>query len=335
MAIIDWKPLQDLFARHRHFVITSHVRPDCDALGSELGLAEILRRMGKQVTIVNADGIPPRLAFIDPYQQIRVLHRDVSVDQLETVEAFVVVDTSVWVQVGAMGDVLRATHCPIGVIDHHASDGEIDATVMCKDEHAEATGRLIVELARHLGVRLTPVMARPLFAAVATDTGWFRFPSTASSTFRVAGELLDAGAVPHEIYQMLYEQDTMARAKLRGIALDHLVIEQDGRLAYTYLLAEDFAKTAADRSETEDFVNMALTISGTEVAMLLSEQSNGQFRVSFRSRAGAIDCSVVAAQFHGGGHRAAAGATLDGPFPAARDALLNVVRSALTTRSNT
>lgn len=329
MSKTPWSSLHNLLSRQRSFLITSHVRPDCDALGSELGLAAILEQMGKQVTIVNADPVPPRLAFIDPHHRVRVLHRDVTIDELESVEVFIVVDTSAWVQVGAMADVLRATDCPIAVIDHHASDGEIDAAVMCKDEHAEATGRLIVDLARYLGVPLTPAMARPLFAAVSTDTGWFRFPSTASSTFRVAGELLEAGAVPHLIYRQLYEQESLGRAKLRGVTLNHLTLEQDGRLAFSYLLAEDFERTAARRSETEDFVNMALAIDGTEVAVLFSEQPDGQFRVSFRSRAGAIDCSAVAAPFGGGGHRAAAGATVAGPFPVACDAVLTAVRSAL------
>ncbi len=329
MQQIQWKPLKELIVAHAKFAITSHVRPDCDALGSALGLAAILESLGKQVTIVNADPVPPRLAFIDPAKQIRLLGQDVSTDELMAVDAFIVVDTSVWAQLGAMAEVLRATERPIAVIDHHASDGEIDAAVMCKDEHAEATGRLIVELARYLGVRLTPKMARPLFTAVATDTGWFRFPSTGSSTFRVAGELLDAGAVPHEIYRQLYEQDSLARAKLRGILLEHLTIERDGQLAFSYLLEDDFKKTAAVRSETEDFVNMALAIAGTKVALLLTEQPDGKFRVSFRSREGTIDCSQVAARFGGGGHRAAAGATVAGPLEHALKSVLEIVEAEL------
>lgn len=324
-----WQELIELIQRHTRFLITTHVRPDCDALGSALGLAYTLEALGKHTSIVIGDRVPERLAFIDPEQRIQSLVTDQAETMCENVEVFMVVDTSAWAQLGRMADILRSTACPIAVIDHHASDGEIQASVMCKDEHKEATGRLIVELTHALGTPLTAAAARSLFAALATDTGWFRFPSTDGGTMRTAGELIDNGAEPHEIYRCLYEQDTLSRAKLRGVTLDHLTIDNGGRLAYSFLLDSDFVATGADRSETEDFVNMGLAIAGTDVAVLLTEQPEGAFRVSFRSRTPQMDCSLVAAQFGGGGHRAAAGATVDGPLDTARRRVLKAVRAAL------
>jgi phosphoesterase RecJ-like protein len=168
-----------------------------------------------------------------------------------------------------------------------------------------------------------------LFAALATDTGWFRFPSTRPVTFACAGELVRAGAQPAALFNVLYEQDTLPRMHLRGLVLSRIRTERGGRLAYTYIALDDFRETGAVPSDTEDLVNAALGIIGVEVAAILVEQSSGKFKISLRSR-GTLDCSAVAATFGGGGHKAAAGAMLDGPLADARQRLLNVVVSAMS-----
>ncbi len=141
-----------------------------------------------------------------------------------------------------------------------------------------------------------------------------------------------AALEPHEIYAHLYERDSMSRAKLRGIVLMRLETELEGRLAHTHVLAEDFAVTGAQPNETEDFVNMGLAIDGAEVAVMLTQQPDGGIKVSSRSRS-AVDCSVLAATFGGGGHRAAAGATVSGPFEVAQEKVLQAVRAAMQPSS--
>ena len=324
---IDWNVLSDILERHQHFVLTGHVRPDCDALGSELALAGLLQAMGKNVRIVNADATPPRLAFVDPHGQIEVLHQDVRPEELEQAEVIIVLDTGAWGQLGSMADVIRRTAAQVVVIDHHVNDGEIDAEVF-QDAGAEATGRLVWDLSEFLQVPLTTDTATALFSAIATDTGWFRFPSTRSCTYRVAAKLIEAGALPHEIYRRLYECDSFSRAKLRSVALSRIVTELDGRLAHTYVRADDFQRTGAVRSETEDFINMVLAIEGTEVAVMFTEQPTGSVKVSFRSRT-TFDCSRMAAAFHGGGHRAAAGATLEGSFEEIQARVIHAVLCAM------
>lgn len=325
---IDWKPLQRLLEQHHRFVLTSHVRPDCDALGSELAMAGLLDALGKHVRIVNADPTPPRLSFLDPHQRIEVLDQGVSRQELDLCDVMLVLDTGAWGQLGAMADVVRASNAAIVVIDHHASDGELAATFF-KDPTAEATGRLVFELARYLDLPLGPQIAMPLFAAIATDTGWFRFPSTRSGTYRVAAALIEAGAVPHDVFRQLYECDSLARTKLRARVLDRITAELEGRLVHSFVRVEDFAQTGAKPSETEDFVNLALNVAGSEVALLMTEQPREAVRVNFRSRS-AIDCSQLAGQFQGGGHRAAAGATVAGDFEQVRTRVLHAVRTAMT-----
>lgn len=324
---IDWPRFAEIVRANERFLLTSHIRPDCDALGSELGMAGVLESLGKSVRIVNGHKTPPNIAFIDPQKKIQTLHDNVRPDELTDVQVLMILDTSAWAQLGPMSEVIKASKAHKVLVDHHVGEDELGAEHF-KNTSAEATGRLVVEAAEALGVALTPEIAMPLFAAIATDTGWFRFGSAKSGTYRTAAKLIDAGARPDDIYRALYEQDTLARVKLRGEILAHTAAELDGRLAHTYVLREDFAKTGALPSDTEDVINMALAIAGTQVAVILVEQETGGFKISFRSRC-AVDCNQVAAQFGGGGHKAAAGAFVPGTLAEAQPRVLDAVRAAM------
>jgi phosphoesterase RecJ-like protein len=213
--MIDWPRFAQIVKAHQRFLLVSHVRPDCDALGSELGMAGVLEALGKSVRIVNGQATPPNLAFIDPARRIGVIGQTVQPAELADVQVLIVLDTSAWAQLGSMGDFLRAFPGKRVVIDHHKSADDLGAELF-KDVQAEATGRLVVEAAEALGVKLTPAIATPLFAAVATDTGWFRFSTASAGTYRTAAKLIEAGANPAAIYRDLYEQDTLGRVRLRG-----------------------------------------------------------------------------------------------------------------------
>ncbi len=325
---IPWPRFVELVRSHDRFLLTSHVRPDCDALGSELGMAGVLEALHKSVVIVNAQETPPNLKFIDPEQRLNALGVDVKPNELEACEVLMVLDTSAWAQLGTMADIVRSTRAHKLILDHHIGEDDMGAELF-KDTKAEATGRLVLEAAHHLGVAITPQIARPLFAAIATDTGWFRFNSTTGVTLRSAAELVEAGASPGEIFNDLYEQDTLARLQLRGRILARTVTELDGRLAYTAALQEDFQATGALPSDTEDVINMTLAIAGTQVAVIFVEQPSGGFKLSFRSRTPSVDCSQLAKSFGGGGHKAAAGASISGSWPAVQVKVLDAVRNAM------
>jgi phosphoesterase RecJ-like protein len=324
---INWSRFAEVIHAHRRFVLTSHVRPDCDALGSELGMAGVLTALGKDVRIVNPHPVPANLAFIDPEKRIAQIGRDVPKDGLTNYDVLMVLDTSAWAQLGDMGDVIRTTTAKKMVLDHHVSQDDLGAEAF-KNVSAEATGRLVLEASEHLGVKLTPEIATPLFAAVATDTGWFRFASTTATTFDVGAKLVRAGARPDDIFRSLYEQDTLARVLLRGRILARTKTDLGGRLIYTAALKEDFEETGALPIDTEDVINLTLAVAGTEVAVIFVHTSSGNYKISFRSR-GSVDCSQVAAQFGGGGHKAAAGATVAGPLEAAQAQVLDAVRKAM------
>jgi phosphoesterase RecJ-like protein len=324
---INWPRFVEVIKAHKRFLLVSHIRPDCDALGSELGMAGIFDSLGKQVRIVNGQATPPNYKFIDPHRRIKAIGVDVQPPELDDIEILMILDTSAWAQLGPMSDVVRSTKAKKIVLDHHVSADDLGAELF-KDVEAEATGRLVLQAAQQLNVRLTPEIAIPLFAAIATDTGWFRFASTRGDTYRAAGALVDAGVKPSALWNSLYEQDTLARLNLRGRILGRASAEMDGRLIHTAVLQDDFKATGALPSDTEDIVNETLTVGGTQMAVIMVEQPSGEFKVSFRSRC-AVDCSKLAEQFGGGGHKAAAGAFVKGPFAEAQTKVLDAVRAAL------
>jgi len=323
---LDWATLLEVLRRSERVVLTSHVRPDCDALGSELGMAGILEALGKHVRIVNAQATPANLKWIDPRGKIESLAEKVRPADLADRDLFIVLDTSAWAQLGAMGDVAKSMRDKVLVIDHHVSEDDLSDRWF-KDTSAEATARIVYEIGLRLKVPLTEAIAMPLYAGLSTDTGGFRFPSTSGESFRVAARLVDAGASPPTIYRELFEQDSLARLNLVGRTLAGATTFHGGKVILSMVRQSDIKEVKALPSDTEDLVNLTLAVKGTEVAVILIEQPDSRIKVSFRSR-GPVDCNLLAARFGGGGHKAAAGTIVDGPFDAARERIMAAVDEA-------
>jgi phosphoesterase RecJ-like protein len=212
------------------------------------------------------------------------------------------------------------------VVDHHVSQDDLGATFL-KDTTAEATGTLVLQAVHALGATLTPELATGLLTAIAMDTGWFRHSNTKAATLRAAAELMDAGAGAEAIYRQLFERNTLGRLKLMGETLVNLKTELSGRVAYAAISRDDLAKTGAIPPDTEDLVDFTVSLRGVEVGLLFIEQARGAVKVSFRTRTD-VDCARLAGQFGGGGHRAAAGATITG---AMAEIIGRVLESVLQT----
>jgi bifunctional oligoribonuclease and PAP phosphatase NrnA len=323
---IDWRPLKELVNNAQEFVLTSHMRPDCDAIGSEIGLALALRARGKRVRIINGDSVPPHIAFIDPNNDVEVLGRDVAPGSIGC-DALIVLDTSAWGQLGPMAEVVRNTTAKKVVIDHHVSEDDM-AAVLLKNPTSESTGRLVLEAIDALGVPLTPAIATPLFAAIATDTGWFRFGSVTETTLEAATRLVAAGAKPHLVFAALYEQNSLARLHLQGRILSKVRSHLAGRLLTTSVTQADLRELGAESTDTEDIINRLLGVAGVEVALLFLELGPEETKVSLRSRS-PVDVNQIAAQFGGGGHRAASGVRYPGPLAEAESAVIAAVSASM------
>ncbi len=321
---LDWAPLVEVVKSHQRFLLTTHVRPDGDGLGSMLALAEVLRVQGKEVQSVVASKLPQRYEFLDQDKQIE--HFMLPGDRWRKAQAVIVLDTGTWNQLGAFAGFLRELPAAKLVIDHHLTQDDLGARRLV-DTTAEATGRLVYEAVLALKAPLSSRAASNLFVALAMDTGWFHHSNTTAATFALAERLVAAGARPDELYDRLFE-NTLPRLKLVGVTLGRLQVIDDGRLAYSEIHRSDYEATGAVPQDTEDLVNFTRSIRGVEVGLLFLEQPRGGVKVSFRSRA-RVDVARLAEQFGGGGHRLASGATLELPLEEVRSRVLEATLAAV------
>ncbi|HEY1638666.1 MAG TPA: bifunctional oligoribonuclease/PAP phosphatase NrnA [Rhizomicrobium sp.] len=301
--------------RRDRFVLTSHARPDGDAIGSVLACSEILRQMGKSAEVVLHDPVPAiyqDLPFISNLQQADALNG--------SYDAAIVLECDS-VQRTRLAGLERQF---LINIDHHAT-GKPFANVNWIEPAACATAELIYCLARAAHADITPEIATCLYTAVLTDTGSFCFLGTNERTFALAQELVRAGADPARIGQQVYFSNPTSKMRLLGEALGTL--HRDGSLAWMHVTNEQMARVGARDEDSEGLVNYALAIEGVEVAMFFREQSPEKWRVSLRSK-GAVNVAEVAAKFGGGGHHSASGCAVDGTLPQVTELLIAQLKLA-------
>ena len=324
---IDWSPLVTFDRSHHKFLIMTHVRPDGDALGSEIGLACALRQLGKAVRVAVVGDLGPRYEFANtlgtPVERFQSPG-----DNFRNVDAIVVVDTGTWSQLGEFGKFMQSMTCGKAVIDHHRTQDDLGG-LRFVDTSAEAAGRLVYEATNALGVPLTAEAANAIFLALATDTGWFRHSSVEPRTFALAEELVRAGARPTPLYDSVYAASTLARMRLVGKALERMRAEAGGRLVHTEVRLTDYVETGAIPPDTEDLINYPRAVAGVEIALVFIEQKDGSTKVSFRGKE-AHDVGKLAEQFGGGGHKMASGATVPRPLADTRTAVVRAAMDALS-----
>jgi bifunctional oligoribonuclease and PAP phosphatase NrnA len=295
------------------FLLTSHARPDGDAVGSVLACCEILRRMGKSADIILHDGVP------GIYQPLPFAERVVKAESVAGgYEAAILLECDSVQRTRLQG---LERHFLIS-IDHHLS-GRPFANINWIDPSACATAELVYRLAREAGVTVTPDIATCLYTAVLTDTGSFCFVGTNQRTFALAQELVGCGADPVRIAQSVYFSNPESKMRLLGCALSHL--RRDGSITWMHITNQDMADTGAIEEDCEGLVNYALSIAGVEIALFFRELPGGRFRISLRSK-GAVDVARIAAEFGGGGHECASGCSLEGPLAAAIQKILSELR---------
>ena len=322
---INWQPLVELVAHSEKFLITTHVRPDGDALGSMIALAGALRQRGKQVQCVISSSYPSRYDFLDTRREIQGFAPPGS--KLLPVDALVVVDTGTWNQLDVMADFVRKLDAPKLVIDHHVTQDELGATRLL-DTTAEACARLIYEAVLAIGGKLTLEVAEALFVGLAMDTGWFYHRNTTDRTFALVQELVQAGARTNYLHEQLFERNTLGRLKLTGLILDRLTVTAGGRIAHSAIHKTDYEQTGSRPPDSEDLINYTMSLAGVEIGLLFMEQPRGGIKISFRSR-GQIDVSKLAERFGGGGHPQAAGATVQSALDEVRARVLDAVMAEL------
>ena len=297
--------------RYRRVVVTSHMRPDGDAVGSSLALAWALRELGIDARVVHRDRPPLQFADFPGIADVEVG---------DTVpagtDAAVVLECGDLARTGLTG----FDGLPIINIDHHPGNTGY-GDVHWFDRTYAACGEMVFEIIAELGVPLTADMATHLFMAVVTDTGSFRYPGVSPRTFTICARLLEAGADPVSTARRLFDSHTLGRLRLQGAVLRTLEMDASGRLAMLTLTDATLAASGGAADETDGLINLPLGVRAIQAAVFFKEAEDGHWRVSLRSK-GDIDVGRVARGFGGGGHKNASGCTLRGPLEDVRASIL-------------
>ena len=327
----DFRKVVELINKSSNILITSHTKPDGDACGCIAAMCEALGALGRNVTPLLLSAAPQWYEFLFTEKPV-VLDEDVQLDELTAgrfgqFDLVLIVDTNSHSQLAKFNDYLKQNDAPVLVLDHHeTSDGLGDVELI--DSDAAATGLIVLDLLKYAGWPVTEKIAESLFVAMATDTGWFQFSNTNSRVYRACAELIDAGIKPTQIYDHLYLNFSYPRFRLMVGMLNNLDLFLDGRYAAMQITRQDFERTGAAYSDTENLINECHRIDSVEVSALFIELKDGRIRCSLRSR-GPLDVSKIAVKFGGGGHTMAAGTFLPGPLENAKQLILEEISKRL------
>lgn len=307
--------------------ITTHVNPDGDGLGSEVGLVHLLRAQGIDAVITNPSPTPPRFSFL--FDDLQGVDRSAeAVKELRRADLIIVLDISDLTRLGMLIETVRNRGVPVACVDHHVSVGVLPPGPRYLDPDAAATGELIFELARANGWPVTQAVARALYVAILTDTGGFRFSNTRPHTLRVAADLLEAGVDNEEIYLEVYARAPEGRPRLFAEALQTLVVEPEYGLAWVTVPPGAIERLGVSSDDLDGVVEFPRSIEGVRMALLFREISQGRVKVSLRS-VGDVDVAAFAKAYGGGGHRKAAGLSLTGSIAEVQATVLKAAREYL------
>lgn len=289
-----------------HFLLVSHANPDGDAIGSCLGLARVLRALGKGVVVWNRDPLPNLYAPLPGAERIHT--GEVPPARFpESIDAVVALECPTLDRTGLEAQLAGST---IYNVDHHLGN-QLYGAVNWVEPSAPAAGEMVYRIARGLDVDLDSETATCLYLTLVTDTGGFRFANATPAAFEAAAALVREGARPEQVSAWLHERNPEAMMRLLGDMLCTLELHHAGRISSVVLTSEMFARSGASQGDTEGLIDYPRSIAGVEATALLREKAPGRFKVSLRSR-GDIDVEAVARSHGGGGHKNAAGFELEG-----------------------
>jgi len=289
---------------HRDVVLSAHVSPDPDAIGSTCALALALKRLGKNVRVYFADVLPQRMKNL-------VTSIEITCElPVEPFSALVICDTAAKKRVSGDVEALWKLADHTFNIDHHVSNNGWAETNYI-DSEAAATAVIVTELLHLLRVPLCPELGNMLLAGLMDDTGCFCFSNSTKRAFECAGSLVAAGAKPDFVANELYFTTPLAALRLRAIAIDSLEVLLEGKVAYITVTLEQMEQVGARVEDAEGLVDIARQVAGTEV-VAMQRQIEGGWKMSLRSKKRSIDVNRIAGVFGGGGHHAAAGCKIEG-----------------------
>lgn len=300
-----------------NFLVSSHINPDGDAVGSVLVFSQILEKFGKNYRIVVQDPPPEKFSFLSNFDKILLYSSGVLGDF--EVKNLIALDCSNLARIGEVGK-LVPPEVPILNIDHHA-DNNLFGSLNLTDKNASGNCELIYEVVKYLGIGFDPKIASQIYTSIMFDTGRFRFSNTNGQALRICAEMVDNGADPHLISNAVYYDKRKVSVVALGKVLNSLEFHLNGKVGFMHLNHEDMNQGGETIEDMDGFVDYPLSVRGTEVAIFAREQEIGKFRVSLRAK-DKIKVNEIARAFDGGGHDKAAGCRINGELSDVREKLL-------------
>jgi len=319
------RAVAQMLAPAQRVLVVSHLLPDGDALGSSLGLRHLLAAQGKQVAVFSAGPIPEEYGFLPGMEMVGDI-----LPPPDEVDLAVVLDCHQPERTGPVSGPYLAKLPRVAVVDHHQGEASMGQAAWV-DPGFAATSEMLAEMAWEQGWEMSPEAATCLFVGVQTDTGSFRYSNTTPRCFRVAAGLTEAGARVWDISQEVYATRPK-RLRLLGRIMDNLELSQGGRLAMSQITLAELARLNAGPADLEQAVETLRLIPGVEVSAMFRETPNGAIKVSLRSR-GKVDVSQIAISLGGGGHKNAAGVTLEGNLAGVRRRIADLLAQRLEEAS--
>jgi len=299
------RTVKQAIKKFNKFLITSHINPEGDAIGSQVAMASLLKKLGKESAMLDDSPVPNLLQFMKGTEHIlKEMPHDFNY------QAVIILDSPDLARIGRVSEYIKKDPVIIN-IDHHISNVNFGKFNWVEPEFSSA-GEMVYDLFRAFKVKIALDEAIVLYAAIMTDTGSFRYSNTSSKTHRIVAELIDIGVKPYEMHTKIYETSSIQDTNLLGESLQTMKLTDDGKIAWLWVTKEMLKKTKASLEGTEGIINFARSIGGVEIAILFRETgTEGRVKVSFRSK-GEVDVNKLAAEFGGGGHPTASGCTVFG-----------------------
>lgn len=314
------KEIVSLINNNQEFILTSHVNPDGDSIGSEIALQKYLTGLGKNVRVLNYSSTPANYTFIDSDNVIEQFDENQHKGLIENADVIFVLDTNEYARLRTLEPLIRASKAKKVLIDHHlgynSASGLFDHFLV--DTDSPATGEMLFKFFKNIAEDskldikdvITRDMAIALYAAIMTDTGSFRYDRTDAETHEIISVLLGYGISPYDIYSEIYNKATLGKLHLLGRFLNNIELIHEGRTAYSVIKQKDFEETGTDEYAIEGFTTHLMSLETVVLAMVITETKRG-IKLSFRSK-GNIRSNELAGEFQGGGHMNASGAFVPG-----------------------
>jgi len=327
----QWKELQQRFGFASVFVLTTHQNPDADGIGSEIALYTLLRKLGKEVHILNISETPANLGFIDPTVLCQRYVPSEHQYLLERADLLIVLDAGSFGRLGKLGEDALTAGATIVSIDHHPGAGNPSYIQEIVHEDECSVGRMLYEfILFSYPSMMDPLIARALYTAIAGDTGNFRFGNTTYKSHRVAADLLQYGVDAYEIYCNLFGNISRSGIRLLSSVLQNMQFSEDGKIVWFVITRDMLQQNGAGDNDTEGLTDFLRMIEGVEVSIMFKERIDGSTRINFRSR-GKVTTNGVARRFGGGGHKHASGIVSELPLNELLPQVLEAIQKEVNT----